>query len=102
MQRPTHRPNNALSCNQTGCKTGQSTDEITEGDSHAQTATQYRHRPLGGFLMAIAAEGVFFSLFNPDELAMVSGHEWEAMGAYTVGFFCFWGVLPCAACWPCG
>ena len=43
------------------------------------------------FLMAIAAEGVFFSLFNPDELAMVSGHEWEAMGAYTVGFFCFWG-----------
>ncbi|WP_237022445.1 hypothetical protein [Herbaspirillum frisingense] len=54
------------------------------------------------FLMAIAAEGVFFSLFNPDELAMASGHEWEAMGAYTVGFFCFWGVLPCAACWPCG
>lgn len=43
------------------------------------------------FLMAIAAEGVFFSLFNPEELAMASGREWEALGAYTVGFFCFWG-----------
>lgn len=42
------------------------------------------------FLMAIAAEGVFFSIFSPDELAMASGHEWEALGAYTVGFFCFW------------
>lgn len=43
------------------------------------------------FLMAIAAEGVFFSLFNPEELAMASGREWEALGAYTVGFFFFWG-----------
>ncbi|ALU90371.1 hypothetical protein Hrubri_3210 [Herbaspirillum rubrisubalbicans M1] len=43
------------------------------------------------FLMAIAAEGVFFSLFNPEELAMASGRDWEALGAYTIGFFCFWG-----------
>lgn len=43
------------------------------------------------FLMAIAAEGVFFSLFNPDDLALATGHELEALGAYTIGFFCFWG-----------
>ena len=48
------------------------------------------------FLMAIAAEGVFFSLFSPEELAMASGREWDALGAYTVGFFCFWGSF--AAC----
>ncbi|WP_443115182.1 hypothetical protein [Herbaspirillum seropedicae] len=42
------------------------------------------------FLMATAAEGIFFSIFNPDDLAMAAGHEWEALGAYTVGFFCFW------------
>lgn len=48
------------------------------------------------FLMAIAAEGMFFSLFSPEELAMAAGHEWGALAAYTVGFFCFWGSF--AAC----
>ncbi|MFJ3047193.1 hypothetical protein ACIPEN_15300 [Herbaspirillum chlorophenolicum] len=44
------------------------------------------------FLMAIAAEGLFFSMFDPTGLALAAGHrEWDALGAYTIGFFCFWG-----------
>lgn len=43
------------------------------------------------FLMAIAAEGLFFSVFDPIALAMATGQEWNALGAYSIGFFCFWG-----------
>ncbi|KAF1044038.1 MAG: hypothetical protein GAK35_01918 [Herbaspirillum frisingense] len=43
------------------------------------------------FLMAIVAEGLFFSLFNPDELALATGRDWDALSAYSIGFFCFWG-----------
>ena len=43
------------------------------------------------FLVAIVAEGVFFSLFDPVELSFaVSGTELSPMGAYTVGFLFFW------------
>lgn len=46
------------------------------------------------FLMAIAAEGLFFSMFDPIDLALAAGHrEWDALGVYTVGFFWFWGSL---------
>ncbi|WP_432241073.1 hypothetical protein [Herbaspirillum robiniae] len=48
------------------------------------------------FLMAIAAEGLFFSIFDPNELALAAGREWDALGAYSIGFFCFWGSF--AAC----
>lgn len=43
------------------------------------------------FLMAIAAEGLFFSVFDPNALALAAGREWDALGAYSIGFFCFWG-----------
>lgn len=41
--------------------------------------------------MVIVVEGVFFFLFNFEELVMVLGCEWEVLGVYIVGFFCFWG-----------
>ena len=43
------------------------------------------------FLVAIVEEGVFFTLFDPQDLTMIFSHvELTAEGAYTVGFFCFW------------
>jgi hypothetical protein len=45
------------------------------------------------FLVAAAATGVFFSLFDPQEFWLFGEHlEISRMGAYTVGFFGFWGV----------
>ncbi|CAN5376555.1 hypothetical protein BH11PSE11_BH11PSE11_26090 [soil metagenome] len=48
------------------------------------------------FLVAIIAEGCFFSLFDPSELYMhVSAmQEWTPLAGYTMGFFFFW--LCCA------
>lgn len=45
------------------------------------------------FLMSIAAEGLFFSVFDPLSLATAAGREWDALGAYSIGFFCFWGCF---------
>ncbi len=43
------------------------------------------------FLVAIVAEGFFFSLFDPHELATSSFHlELSPLATYTIGFFCFW------------
>ena len=44
------------------------------------------------FLVAIIAEGCFFSLFDPRELlAHLEGmHEFPPIAAYTIGFFFFW------------
>ena len=45
------------------------------------------------FLMAAAATGVFFSLFDPQEFWLFGAHlEISRLGAYTIGFFGFWGV----------
>ena len=45
------------------------------------------------FLVAAAATGVFFSLFDPQEFWLLGQHlEISRLGAYTVGFFGFWGV----------
>ena len=44
------------------------------------------------FLLAIAAEGVFFSMIDPVLLAQAMGFEQpDVLGVYTVGFFSFWG-----------
>lgn len=43
------------------------------------------------FMVAIAAEGIFFSLFDPRDLAH-TGAQYDWLGAYTAGFFCFWGL----------
>lgn len=43
------------------------------------------------FLVAIVAEGVFFSLFDPHELALGSGlADTPSLGIYTMGFFLIW------------
>ncbi len=43
------------------------------------------------FLVAIVAEGFFFSMFDPFELAMASRHlDLTPLATYTIGFFCFW------------
>lgn len=43
------------------------------------------------FLVAIAATGLFFSAFNPQELYPFNiDAEINTIGAYTIGFFVFW------------
>ena len=43
------------------------------------------------FLIAIVAEGCFFSFFDPHELMFIGGHfELPAIAGYTIGFFFFW------------
>lgn len=43
------------------------------------------------FLIAIVANGIFFSLVDPLELRVWGGHlEISRIAAYTTGFFCFW------------
>ena len=45
------------------------------------------------FLVAVLAEGVFFSVFDPEELLhMTQRFDWSPLAGYTVGFFFFWGV----------
>ena len=43
------------------------------------------------FLVAIVAEGFFFSLFNPDDVCLVGMPlDLPPMAVYTIGFFFFW------------
>ena len=43
------------------------------------------------FLVAGAMDGLFFSLFDPHELIFLGETvEISRVGAYTVGFLCFW------------
>ncbi|MCX7272285.1 MAG: hypothetical protein NTV19_03600 [Burkholderiales bacterium] len=43
------------------------------------------------FLMSAVAEGVFFSMIDPQELTVVGLHLADSReAAYTVGFFIFW------------
>lgn len=47
------------------------------------------------FLVAIVAEGVFFSLFDPSELSLRSADvALPSLAVYTLGFFFFW--IACA------
>ena len=44
-----------------------------------------------GFLVAGIATIVFFTVFDPEEIAACTGGpEITRLGAYTVGFFLFW------------
>lgn len=48
------------------------------------------------FLMAGIAEGIFFSLVNPQEMYFLGRVvEFSPMATYTIGFFAFW--LLCAS-----
>lgn len=45
------------------------------------------------FLVGGAAEGVFFTLIDPQELYLFGAPvHWSATAVYSVGFFMFWGV----------
>ena len=50
------------------------------------------------FLMAIVAEGVIFSMIDPQELVVVGLHLADSReAAYTVGFFLFWALFACSS-----
>jgi len=50
------------------------------------------------FLMAIVAEGLFFSMIDPHELVIVGLHLADSReAAYTVGFFLFWLLFACSS-----
>ena len=43
------------------------------------------------FMVAIVAEGFFFSMFDPYDLALFSTYpDIKPLAVYSVGFFCFW------------
>jgi hypothetical protein len=43
------------------------------------------------FLVAVAASGVYFSLFDPVDLDILGMHvSANRIAAYTMGFFAFW------------
>lgn len=45
------------------------------------------------FLVAILAEGVFFSLFEPQELIQqMASQDFSSISIYTIAFFFFWGI----------
>jgi hypothetical protein len=54
------------------------------------------------FLVAIVAEGFFFSLFDPSDLTFDGEHiELPALGVYTLGFFFFWAFCALASMLTC-
>lgn len=54
------------------------------------------------FLVAIIAEGFFFSLFDPHELSFMGSHmELAPIAIYTIGFFCFWMFCSLASMLTC-
>lgn len=54
------------------------------------------------FLVAIVAEGFFFSFFDPAELPLVGGNPaLTPLAAYTVGFFFFWVLCALASMLTC-
>jgi len=50
------------------------------------------------FMVAVVAEGLFFSLIDPLEINLVSQHLDDSReAAYTIGFFVFWALLAAAS-----
>lgn len=43
------------------------------------------------FLVAIVAEGLFFSMFDPHDMTLFGGHaDVTRLAVYSIGFFFFW------------
>jgi hypothetical protein len=43
------------------------------------------------FLVAAAAEGIFFTVINPQELYLFGeAVHYSPLATYSIGFFCFW------------
>ncbi|MGV3741133.1 MAG: hypothetical protein ACO1NO_02350 [Burkholderiaceae bacterium] len=54
------------------------------------------------FLVAIVAEGFFFSVFDPADLTLDGARiELPALGVYTLGFFFFWTFCALASMLTC-
>lgn len=50
------------------------------------------------FLMAVVAEGITFSLVDPQELNFVAAYLNDSRAAaYTVSFFVFWALFACSS-----
>lgn len=50
------------------------------------------------FLVAVVAEGIFFSMIDPQELHVVARYLHDSRtAAYTLAFFVFWVLLACAS-----
>lgn len=50
------------------------------------------------FLIAIVAEGIFFSMIDPAELRIVGSYlNGSRLAAYTIAFFVFWVLFACAS-----
>lgn len=52
------------------------------------------------FLVAIVAEGVFFSFFDPSAL-LLRDEGFSPLAVYTLGFFFFWGSCALASWLTC-
>jgi hypothetical protein len=73
------------------------------GDPRDEDAGESRRQRVGyvvmqvlwpAFLMAIVAEGIFFSMIDPRELRIVADWLRESrVAAYTVAFFVFWALF---------
>jgi hypothetical protein len=53
------------------------------------------------FIAAALAEAVFFSLFDPGELAHLGGAGLSPTAVYSVGFFLFWTLCALASMLTC-
>ncbi|MCD6671886.1 MAG: hypothetical protein LT106_03450 [Burkholderiaceae bacterium] len=70
-------------------------DEEVAGESRLQRIGHVVMQVLWpAFLMAIVAEGIFFSMIDPRELRVVADWLRESrVAAYTVAFFVFWALF---------
>lgn len=54
------------------------------------------------FIVGGIAEGVFFTLINPQELYLFGEPvHWSATAVYSVGFFGFWAVAAASSAFTC-
>ncbi len=54
------------------------------------------------FLVASAAEGLFFSVMDPEDLSLFGQPlELSRLGAYTLGFFAFWAITAASSTFTC-
>lgn len=54
------------------------------------------------FIVAGAAEGLFFTLFDPADLHLFGDPvQWSRTAVYTLGFFLFWSFAACSSAFTC-
>jgi len=54
------------------------------------------------FIVGGIAEGVFFTLIDPQELHLLGEPiHWSATAVYSVGFFLFWAVAAASSAFTC-